>query len=71
MVIRHVYLYSTFQHKAIQSALQKWKTLRALRNSEDGSCSAKSPGTIWEEEEEEEEEGKTEWQRNRDLKIKI
>ena len=24
----HVYLYSTFQHKAIQSALQKWKTLR-------------------------------------------
>ena len=25
---RQVYLYSTFQHKAIQSALQKWKTLR-------------------------------------------
>ena len=23
---RQVYLYSTFQHKVIQSALQKWKT---------------------------------------------
>jgi len=30
---RQVYLYSTFQLKAIQSALQKGKTLRALRNS--------------------------------------
>ena len=30
---RLVYSYGTFRHKAIQSALQKLKTLRALRNS--------------------------------------
>ena len=35
---RQVYLYSTFQHKVIQSALQKWKTSKNLKRSYSVCC---------------------------------